>query len=179
VTYTSYLILRQAAPEVMPHILFALAYGGSRHTIFLGAIQGVDYGPVGRIFEQYADWLGICDNSDGRFDNPIQFWRWLLSPMGRTDEDILRDAWKGPGNMWVFVRPDRCVQRRSLFSRRCLIIDEDSLSRRRLRQSGFPAFNISSMQNQLSKMQFPLLDHFLQTSFSSHANSCQFDHSMP
>ena len=140
VTYTSYLILKQASPEVKPHILYALARLGYRDPITSGAIEGIDYGPVGRMFKKLTDclvgicepntsgaieeieygpvgrifdlstdWLAICDNSEGRFDDPVQFWRWLLSPMGRTDEDILRGAWKGPGNMWVFVRPDRCV----------------------------------------------------------------------
>jgi len=107
VTYASYLILKQAAPEVKPYILYALAYGGLRMFDFSGDIQGIDYGPVGRIFEQYANWLGICDNSEGKFKNPVRFWHWMLTQEGRTDEEILHDAWKGPGNMWVFVRPDR------------------------------------------------------------------------
>jgi hypothetical protein len=59
VTYTSYLILKQATPEVTPHILYALAYGGNRDT--MGEIAGIDYGPVGRIFDQYARWPDICD----------------------------------------------------------------------------------------------------------------------
>jgi len=110
ITYTSYLILKQAAPEVKPHTLYALIYGRRRDFGYLcttGNIEGIDYGPVGRTFEQFTDWLAICDNNEGRFKNPIRFWRWLLTQEGRTDEDILHDAWRGPGNMWVFVRPDR------------------------------------------------------------------------
>ena len=120
VTYTSYLILKQAAPEVKPHTVCALALGRGCRSATEG-VEGIDYGPVGRIFEQYANLLAIYDNSDERFENPIQFWRWLLTQEGRTDEDILHDAWRGPGNMWVFVRPDRCVDWHSLFQRRCLI----------------------------------------------------------
>ena len=108
VTHTSYLILKQAAPEVKPHILYALAYGENRET--MGNIAGIDYGPVGRIFEQYAYWEAICGNSEGGFEDPDKFWRQLLNDKERTEEEILHDAWKGPGNMWVFVRPDRYVE---------------------------------------------------------------------
>ncbi|KIM38515.1 hypothetical protein M413DRAFT_447745 [Hebeloma cylindrosporum] len=102
VAYTSYLILKQAAPEVKPHILYALAFGGDRYTT--GEVAGIDYGPVGRIFEQYVEWTNICE---GGSKYPIKFWHQLLSNKERADEDILYDAWRGPGNMWVFVRPDR------------------------------------------------------------------------
>ena len=51
-TYASYLILKQAAPEVKPHILCALAYGENRDT--MGNIAGIDYSPVRRIFGQHA-----------------------------------------------------------------------------------------------------------------------------
>ena len=108
VTYTSYLILKQAAPEVKPHILYALAYGGGRGT--MGEIAEIDYGPVGRIVRRHAFWPAICGNSEGRFENPVIFWRQLLRNKERAEEDILHDAWKGRGNMWVFVRPDRCVE---------------------------------------------------------------------
>jgi hypothetical protein len=108
----------------------------------MGEVVGIDYGPVGRIFDQYAHWTAICDRRESGFENPIQFWRWLLTQEGRTDEDILHDAWKGPGNMWVFVRPDRCVKWHSLLHQRCLISDEGFPSQRRLGQSRFPAFNI-------------------------------------
>ena len=108
VTHTSYLILKQAAPEIKPHILYALAYGGNRDT--MGEVAGIDYGPVGRIFRQYAHWAAICGDSEGGFEDPDAFWQQLLNDKERTEEDILHDAWKGPGNMWVFVRPDRYVQ---------------------------------------------------------------------
>ena len=111
ITYTSYLILKQAAPEVKPHILYALAYGGNRDT--MGEVAGIDYGPVGRIFGQYAYWAGTCGGGggEGGFEDPGVFWQRLLqNSEGRAEEDIVYDAWKGPGNMWVFVRPDRYVQ---------------------------------------------------------------------
>ena len=105
VSYTSYLILKQAAPEVKPHILYTLAYGGNRDT--MGVVAGIDYGPVGRIFRQRAYWLAICERGS---EYAVTFWRRLFSDKDRANEDILHDAWKGPGNMWVFVRPDRYVQ---------------------------------------------------------------------
>jgi hypothetical protein len=105
VTYTSYLILKQVAPEVKPHILYALAYGRNGDT--MGEVEGIDYGPVGRIIRQPALWAAICGNG---FENPVTFWRQLLRNKERSDEDILHEAWKGRGNMWVFVRPDRCVE---------------------------------------------------------------------
>jgi hypothetical protein len=108
VTYTSYLILKQAAPAIKPHILYALAFGGNRDT--MGEVAGIDYGPVGRIFGQHANWAAICGDSEGGFEDPVAFWQQLLSKKERTEEDILHDAWKGPGNMWVFVRPDRYVE---------------------------------------------------------------------
>jgi len=71
ITHTSYLILKQAAPEVKPHILYALAYAenwGDR-----GDITGIDYGPVGRIFRRYAYWAAICSDSEGGFEDPDEF----------------------------------------------------------------------------------------------------------
>jgi len=108
VTYTSYLILKQGAPEVKPHILYALAYGRNRDT--MGDIAGIDYGPVGRIFRQHANWAAICGGSEGGFEDPDEFWQQLLNDKERTEEDIIHDAWKGPGKMWVFVGPDRYVE---------------------------------------------------------------------
>ncbi|KIM38508.1 hypothetical protein M413DRAFT_30058 [Hebeloma cylindrosporum] len=104
VAYTSYLILKKAAPEVKPHILYALVFGTDAN----GEVEGIDYGPVGRTIEQYVEWTAICEgNYMGDYRSQIKFWQQLLSNKERADEDILHDAWKGPGNMWVFVRPDR------------------------------------------------------------------------
>jgi len=108
VKYTSYLILKQAVPEMKPHILYVLAYGGNRDAI--GGVTGIDYGLVGGIFGQVAYWAAICGDSEGGFEDPVAFWPQLLTEKERTGEDILHDAWKGPGNMWLFVRPDRYVQ---------------------------------------------------------------------
>ncbi|KDR79436.1 hypothetical protein GALMADRAFT_243516 [Galerina marginata CBS 339.88] len=104
ITYTAYLILKQAAPQVTPHALYALAYGAALGD--LGHIKGVDYGPVGHIINpDYVDWLGICEDDDWYRRN--DFWKNLLTQKNKTDEEILHDAWRGRGNMWVFVRPDR------------------------------------------------------------------------
>ena len=94
-------------PEVKPHILYALAYAekwGDR-----GDITGINYSPVGRIFRWYAYWAAICGDSEGGFEDPDEFWQQLLNDKEQTEEDILHDAWRGPRNMWVFVRPDQYV----------------------------------------------------------------------
>jgi len=83
----------------------------------MGEVAGIDYGPVGRIFGQYAYWVGIYgggggdDDSEGGFKDPRVFWQQLLeNAKEKVEEDVVYDAWKGPGNMWVFVRPDRYLQ---------------------------------------------------------------------
>ena len=75
----------------------------------MGEVAGIDYGPVRRIFWN-ALWAGICGDDGEGFEDPEVFWQQLLKNAERTEEGIVYDAWKGPGNMWVFVRPDRYVQ---------------------------------------------------------------------
>ncbi|KAF8154434.1 hypothetical protein B0H34DRAFT_523106 [Crassisporium funariophilum] len=103
ITYTSYLVLKQACPDLKPHIIYRLAYDNNPG--FNGKLEEIDYGPMGGVMEQYANWGKICGIDD--YDESGQWWKRLLTQDGRTDEEILRDAWRGPGNMWVFVRPDR------------------------------------------------------------------------
>jgi hypothetical protein len=76
----------------------------------MGDMAGIDYGPLGRIFGQNANWAAICGDNGGGFEDPDKFWQELLNDEERTEDDILHDAWKGPGNMWVFARPDRNVE---------------------------------------------------------------------
>jgi len=104
ISYIAHLIMKQAAPAVKPYMIYALSrkVEGSA-----GHIPGVDYGPVNEIAEQYACWLAICGSVPA--EDWGHFWRNLLTQEGKTDEEILLDAWRGPGNMWVFVRPDRYI----------------------------------------------------------------------
>jgi len=57
----------------------------------------------GSLIGRVAYWAAICGDGEGGFEDPVAFWRQLLTEKERTGEDILHDAWKGPGNMW-FVR---------------------------------------------------------------------------
>ena len=106
--YTAYLIMKQASPRMTPHIVFQLGLHPGLDVIF----KVIDYGPVKGIhFENYVAWSRIVDsdvsyNSYGEQTN--RFFR-MLTQEGKTDEEILHEAWRGPGNMWVFVRPDRFV----------------------------------------------------------------------
>lgn len=104
ISYSAHLIIKQAAPAVKPYMIYSLSrkLEGSA-----GHIPGVDYGPANEIAEQYTCWLAICGSVPG--EDWGHFWRNLLSQEEKTDEEILLDAWGGPGNMWVFVRPDRYI----------------------------------------------------------------------
>lgn len=105
IMYTSYLILKQASPRLKPHMIYDLAY--HENPSCNGHVPGVDYGPVNGIQDQYAEWPGVSDVRG--FDEQIRDWKIMLTKKGKTDEEILYDAWRGRGNMWVFVRPDRFV----------------------------------------------------------------------
>ncbi|KAJ3511701.1 hypothetical protein NLJ89_g3944 [Agrocybe chaxingu] len=99
---TAFYILQAAAPAVRPWMIYALAYSQDRGT--QGHIKGVDYGPVSYTLEQYSWTAAICGSQDS--DVVKHFWRNLLI-QDKSDEEILHEAWKGPGNMWVFKHPSR------------------------------------------------------------------------
>ena len=108
IMYTAYLIMKQASPRMTPHIVFQLGLHPGLDVIF----KLIDYGPVKGIhFENYVAWSRIID-SDVSYDNDgekTNYYFSMLTQEGKTDEEILHEAWRGPGNMWVFVRPDRFV----------------------------------------------------------------------
>jgi hypothetical protein len=103
--YTAYLIVKQASPRLKPHMIYQLVFYPKRSVN--GHIFGIDYGPVVHIQEQYTNWLAIS-GVDGGGDH-VKDWKCMLTEKGRTDEEILDEVWRGRGNMWAFVRPDRFV----------------------------------------------------------------------
>jgi len=105
IMYTAYLIVKQASPTLKPHMMYHLVFYPNRS--YNGAIDGINYGPVVGIQEQYANWLGISGVRN--YDEQVNDWQRMLTQEGKTDEEILYDAWRGRGNMWVFVRPDKFV----------------------------------------------------------------------
>jgi hypothetical protein len=107
IMYTAYLIMKQASPRLTPHIIYQLVLHPGFGTTL---IEGIDYGPVKGIhLELYANWSRISDVSYDYDEEQLDYWHRMLTQKGKTDEEILHDAWRGPGNMWVFVRPDRFV----------------------------------------------------------------------
>jgi hypothetical protein len=112
IMYTAYLIMKQASPRMTPHIVFQLGLHPGLDVI----LEDIDYGPVKGIHENYVNWSRILAESDVTvsYDDhddgeQTDYWYSMLTQEGKTDEEILHDAWQGPGNMWVFVRPDRFV----------------------------------------------------------------------
>ncbi|KAF8800048.1 hypothetical protein BYT27DRAFT_7118508 [Phlegmacium glaucopus] len=132
ITYTAYLIVKQASPRLKPHMIYQLLFPNRSYH---GFICGIDYGPAGGIQEKFANWLGISDvtESDEQVD-----WRRMLTQQGKTDEEILYDAWRGPGNMWVFVRPDRFPIAETLAASPFLVVSgHSSVEMNPHRSSGF------------------------------------------
>jgi hypothetical protein len=106
IMYTAYLIMKQASPRLTPHIIYQLVLHPGLGTI----VEGIDYGQVKGIhLEDYCNWTRTSDADYGTDKDQLDYWRRMLTQKGKTDEEILHDAWRGPGNMWVFVRPDRLV----------------------------------------------------------------------
>jgi len=106
IMYTTYLIVKQASPRLKPHMICHLVFY-PKPSYTYGVIDGIDYGPVVGTQEQYTRWLGISGVRD--YGEQVDDWQRMLTQEGKTDEEILHDAWRGRGNMWVFVRPDRFV----------------------------------------------------------------------
>jgi hypothetical protein len=110
IMYTAYLIMKQASPRLTPHIVFQLEL----HPGLDAILHDIDYGPVNGIhvnFKYYVNWTRISDVSYDDDGEQLDYWYCMLTQEGKTDEEILHDAWRGPGNMWAFVRPDRFVFR--------------------------------------------------------------------
>ncbi|KAF8806789.1 hypothetical protein BYT27DRAFT_7190462 [Phlegmacium glaucopus] len=122
ITYTAYLIVKQASPRLKPHMIYHLVFYPDKS--YDGFISGIDYGSAGGIHEQYANWLGISGVEE--YDEQAKDWQRMLTQKGKTDEEILYDAWRGHGNMWVFVRPDRFPITETLAANPLLVVSGHS-----------------------------------------------------
>ncbi|KAJ3563299.1 hypothetical protein NP233_g9026 [Leucocoprinus birnbaumii] len=125
ITFCSFLILQQLIPGLEARTFCKLAVKAR------GAFQIfpiIDYGPVSRTIMQDVVWAQIADideeGVDGDEEDPEnvdqRWWLKFLTQEGKTDKQILEEAWMGKGNMWVFkhpgifpieeaVRLDRCL----------------------------------------------------------------------
>ncbi|KAF8805196.1 hypothetical protein BYT27DRAFT_6670582 [Phlegmacium glaucopus] len=122
IMYTAYLIVKQASPRLKPYMIYHLVVYPTE--LYDGYIRGIDYGPAGGIQDQSANWLGIC-GVEG-YDEQEKEWQGMLTQEGKTDEEILYDAWRGRGNMWVFVRPDRFPIAETLAANPLLVVSGHS-----------------------------------------------------
>ncbi|KAF8806785.1 hypothetical protein BYT27DRAFT_7140189 [Phlegmacium glaucopus] len=136
IMYTAYLIVKQASPRLRPYMIYHLVFYPNRS--YKGFISGIDYGPTAGIQEQYANWLGISGVRD--YDEQVKDWQRMLTQKGKSDEEILYDAWRGHGNMWIFVRPDRFPIAETLAANPLLVVSGHSSVRMNPhRSSGFDA----------------------------------------
>ncbi|KAF9031783.1 hypothetical protein BJ165DRAFT_1518541 [Panaeolus papilionaceus] len=110
ITHKAYVILKQAAPALKPHSLLLL----NSHTEgnCFPPRHPIDYGPVKRTRGLWTDWIRLrslqSDNCEPERNDVIQDWRKVLSQKGDgAQEAILNDAWRGRGNLWCLVTPDR------------------------------------------------------------------------
>ena len=69
----------------------------------------IDYGPIERSFSQTVIKPGVCESGYQREDYDLinDWWFNLIGDPNLTDNEILKEAWGGKGNLWVYTRPDR------------------------------------------------------------------------
>ncbi|KAJ7644925.1 hypothetical protein FB45DRAFT_999790 [Roridomyces roridus] len=100
VTHCSLVIFRCRFPEFSPsEISRVVRYGNPRE--FHGCVAATQDQWVQRL--KVVDVVFEYDDDEA----PKDWWLEFLTRSDRTSEEIIHDAWMGPGNMWVFVRPDR------------------------------------------------------------------------
>ncbi|TEB34772.1 hypothetical protein FA13DRAFT_1729422, partial [Coprinellus micaceus] len=103
VTFSAYCILKTVAPDLEPSALYRVFTDKCVETeSLLGYPQAVEYGPIANIWDQESQWTKVPDAVDA-----AAWWVRLLCCSRTTDEEVLREAWVGNGNLWVYVRPDR------------------------------------------------------------------------
>lgn len=103
ITHSSYLIILKAAPRLLPHIIYKIKYRVK---------PTLDYGPMNGIQTvQYAYWPGLAHSDHWDESQTCEaFWESLLSRANIMNEETRLEAWRGAGNMWALVRPDRYVE---------------------------------------------------------------------
>ncbi|KAF9037121.1 hypothetical protein BJ165DRAFT_575769 [Panaeolus papilionaceus] len=114
ITRCAYNILLQAAPSLKPHVIFRLYWEKGT--------DNLDYGPINGVTgDQFVYWEGIHNSSKERdfssqYAAADTFWNEMFFSEGSTVEKILDDAWRGPGNLWAMVRPDRYPVKKTLLT---------------------------------------------------------------
>ncbi|KAJ7644878.1 hypothetical protein FB45DRAFT_300529 [Roridomyces roridus] len=100
VTHCSLVIFRCRFPEFSPSLISRVVRHGNPRE-FHGCVVATQ--------EQWVEWLKVVDVAfeDNDDEAPKDWWLEFLTRSDRTSEGIIHDAWMGPGNMWMFVRPDR------------------------------------------------------------------------
>ncbi|KAJ7616501.1 hypothetical protein FB45DRAFT_1034818 [Roridomyces roridus] len=100
VTHCSLVILRHRFPEFSPSVIERVVTHGNPSDF---------HGCVASTQEQWVEWLKVVDVLFAYDDlkGAEEWWLEFLTRSDRTPEEIIHEAWMGPGNMWVFVRPDR------------------------------------------------------------------------
>lgn len=113
INFCAFLILQHLIPGLKAHVFyeFVLAVDGRC------GFPDVDYGPVlrarganfrrwGRVADFAIDYYSDFEELDDGEDLKAQMqWFQLLTQEGKSDKEILEDAWMGVGNMWVFSHP--------------------------------------------------------------------------
>ncbi|KAJ7622190.1 hypothetical protein FB45DRAFT_927193 [Roridomyces roridus] len=103
VTHCSFVIFRHRFPYFSPRMIAKVIQHNNNPAEL--------HGPVARTQGQWVEWLNVADMRNasvkGDDDRANDWWLNFLARSDRPAEEIIEDAWMGPGNMWVFVRPDR------------------------------------------------------------------------
>ncbi|KAJ7612671.1 hypothetical protein FB45DRAFT_939528 [Roridomyces roridus] len=99
VTHCSLVIFRHRFPDYSASVVSQIVGHGS---------PGMYHGAVARTQEQWVEWLNVTDRVfEDEGESAEEWWLRFLTRSDRTPEEIIHEAWMGPGNMWMFVRPDR------------------------------------------------------------------------
>ncbi|KAJ7266540.1 hypothetical protein C8J57DRAFT_1717893 [Mycena rebaudengoi] len=98
-THSSFVILRNRVPQFRhASVLYQLLCHPR-------CCWEVDYGPISGTQNQHVDWLKVADFPRDSESYRVR-WLQLLTQKDKSPAEVLEDVWMGPGNLWVFVRPD-------------------------------------------------------------------------
>ncbi|KAF5341947.1 hypothetical protein D9611_001517 [Ephemerocybe angulata] len=105
VTFSAYCIFKTVAPEIGPSELYRVFTHPDYEDCepLLGIPKTIDYGPIADSFDQNVKRINVC----GSPSHEIWWNNLLRSSPDWNDEETLREAWHGKGNLWVFVKPDK------------------------------------------------------------------------
>ncbi len=112
INFDAFLILQHLIPGLKAHKLHEFVVASGEDCCH--PLPHVDYGPlqwtgIGIDWREIADFGSDsdADDDDAQLDDfkLEKQWLELLTQDGKSDEEILKDAWMGRGNMWVFKHP--------------------------------------------------------------------------